>query len=131
MPRWSVLVVDDSPIFRVAVRKFLTRDGDFDVCGEAANGREAVEKAQQLRPDLIVTDLSMPVMNGLEECRALKEIMPEVQVIMFTAHRDSFVEKEALSAGASVVISKSEAVATLIATARGLFDTNLFDRIAA
>jgi DNA-binding NarL/FixJ family response regulator len=101
------------------------------VCGEAVNGREAVEKAQQLHPDLIVTDLSMPVMNGLEECRALKEIMPEVQVIMFTAHSDSFVEKEALSAGASVVISTSEAVATLIATARALFDTNFFEGIAA
>ena len=127
MPRWSVLVVDDSAIFRAALRKFLTVDGDFDVCGEAENGREAVEKAQQLRPDLIVTDLSMPVMNGLEECRALKEVMPEVQVIICTAHSDSFVEKEALSAGASVVISKSETVATLIATAKGLFDTNLFE----
>ena len=69
------------------------REGDFNVCGEAENGQEAVEKAQLLQPDLIVTDLSMPVMNDLEEARVLKELMPTVPVILFTAHRDPFVEK--------------------------------------
>lgn len=131
MPERSVLIVDDSPIFREALCEFFTCQGEFDVCGEAENGREAVEKAQQLYPDLIVTDLSMPVMNGLEECRALKKIMPGVQVIIFTAHNDRFVEKEALSAGASAVISKSEAVSTLMGKARSLFVTDVFDQIAA
>lgn len=92
------------------------------MCGEAENGREAIEKARQLYPDLIVTDLSMPVMNGLEEARLLKRLMPHVPVIIYTAHSDRFIENEARSAGASAVISKSEAVATLIETARGLFD---------
>jgi two-component system chemotaxis response regulator CheB len=59
--------VDDNPLVRQAVCELFTREGDFDVCGEAENGREAIEKAQLLRPNLIVTDLSMPVMNGLEE----------------------------------------------------------------
>jgi DNA-binding NarL/FixJ family response regulator len=64
----------------------------------------------------------MPVMNGLEEARLLKQLMPAVPVIVYTAHSDPFVEKEARSAGASAVISKSETVTTLIETARSLFD---------
>jgi DNA-binding NarL/FixJ family response regulator len=102
--------------------KLFTREGDFDVCGEAENGREAIEKAQLLRPNLIVTDLSMPVMNGLEETRVLKKLMPAVPVIIFTAHSDLFVEKEAREAGVSAVVSKSEGVVVLIAKARGLLD---------
>ncbi len=96
--------------------------GDFLLCGEAENGREAIEKAQLLRPNLIVTDLSMPVMNGLEETRALKKLMPAIPVIIFTAHSDPFVEKEVRAAGVSAVVSKSEAVSVLITTARGLLD---------
>jgi len=118
----SVLIVDDSPIVRNALCELLAREEDFDVCGEAENGREAIEKAQQLCPDLIVTDLSMPVMNGLEETRLLKQLTPAVPVIIYTAHSDPFIEKEALSAGASAVISKSEAVTTLVETARSLVD---------
>ena len=102
------------------------REGDFDVCGEAENGRDAIEKAKQLQPDLIVTDLSMPIMDGLEEARLLKTLMPTLPVIIYTAHSDPIVEKEARYAGASAVVSKSESVAVLIRTAR-----SLFDRIAA
>jgi len=64
----------------------------------------------------------MPVMNGLEETHVLKKLMPSVPVIIFTAHSDPFVEKEAREAGVSAVVSKSEAVAVLITTARGLLD---------
>jgi two-component system, chemotaxis family, protein-glutamate methylesterase/glutaminase len=78
MPVRSVLVVDDNPLVRQAVCELFTREGDFDVCGEAENGREAIEKAQLLRPNLIVTDLAMPVMNGLEETRVLKKLMHAV-----------------------------------------------------
>jgi len=122
MPLRSVLVVDDNPIVRRRLCELFTREGDFNICGEAENGREAIEKAQLLRPDLIVTDLSMPVMNGLEETRVLKKLMPSVPVIIFTAHSDPLVEKEAREAGVSAVVSKSEAVAVLITKARGLLD---------
>lgn len=61
----SVLVVDDNPAIRKAVCELFTREGDFEVCGEAENGRDAIEKALLLHPALIVTDLSMPLMNGL------------------------------------------------------------------
>jgi CheY-like chemotaxis protein len=109
------------PEMRFDVALF-THEGDFDVCGEAENGREAVEKAQQLLPELIVTDLSMPMMNGLEETRALKKLMPTVPVVIYTAHSDPMVEKEAAAAGVSAVVSKSEAASVLIATARSLLD---------
>src|ERR1700691_1607035 len=122
MPVRSVLVVDDNPLVRQAGCELFTREGDFDVCGEAENGREAIEKAQLLCPNLVVTDLSMPVMDGLEETRVLKKLMPAVPVIIFTAHSDPFVEKEAGAAGVSAVVSKSEAVSVLITKARGLLD---------
>jgi DNA-binding NarL/FixJ family response regulator len=116
------MIVDDHPAVRKALWELFTREEDFDVCGEAENGREAIEKAQHLHPDLIVTDLSMPGMNGLEEASLLKKLMPAVPVIIYSAHVDPFVEREARSAGASVVISKSEAVTVLIRKARSLFD---------
>jgi DNA-binding NarL/FixJ family response regulator len=126
VPVRSVLVVDDSPVVRKAVCELLTREREFEVCGEAENGSEAIEKAQHLRPDLIVTDLSMPLMNGLEETRILKKLMPALPVIIYTAHDSALVEEEALAAGASAVISKSDAVTVLIEKAR-----ELLDRIAA
>jgi DNA-binding NarL/FixJ family response regulator len=115
-----VLVVDDNPAMRKALCELFTREEDFEVCAEAENGREAVEKAQLLRPDLIVTDLSMPLMDGLEATRLLKQLMPHVPVIIFTAHDHPSVEKEALLAGVSAVVLKSEAVTVLIRKAREL-----------
>jgi two-component system, NarL family, response regulator NreC len=122
VPIRSVLIVDDNPLIRQALCELFTREGDFQVCGEAKNGREAIERAQLLHPDLIVTDLSMPVMNGLEETRILKKLMPAVPVIIFTEHSDRFVEKEAAEAGVSAVVPKSQAVTVLITKARGLLD---------
>jgi len=91
------------------------------VCGEAENGREAIEKAQQLRPDLIVMDLSMPVMNGIEAAYVLQGLMPTVPLIIFSEYSDVFSEKEARSAGVSALVSKSQHVSVLVAKARSLF----------
>jgi DNA-binding NarL/FixJ family response regulator len=104
-----------------ALREFFTGEEDFCACGEAENGQDAIEKAMQLDPDVVITDLSMPIMSGLEEARVLKRLMPMVPVIIYTAHNDRFVEKEALMAGAYAVVSKSDPVATLIAAARSTF----------
>ena len=73
-----------------------------------------------MKPQLIVTDLSMPVMNGLEETRELKKLMPAVPIILYSAHMDRFVEKEALAAGASAAVAKIDVVAKLVSTARDL-----------
>ena len=118
----SVLIVDDNPVLRKALCELFTREEEFDVCGEAENGQDAIERAQQLSPNLIVTDLSMPVMNGLEETRLLRQLMPAVPVIIYTAYNNQFIEKEAHAAGASAVIAKSEPIAKLLETARSLLD---------
>ena|SRR5580765_2203501 len=118
MALWSVMVVDDNPAVRKLICELFTVAGDFEVCGEAENGREALEMACLLRPNLVLTDLSMPVMNGLEETRLLKKLLPALQVIIYSAHIDPFVEKEAFAAGASAVVPKAEAVALLVSKSR-------------
>jgi len=120
MTLWSVLIVDDSPTIRKVVCELFTRAGDFEVCGEAENGQQAIEKALDLKPALIVTDLSMPVMNGLVATRILKRLIPEVPIILYSAHIDGYVEKEALAAGAWAVVPKSDALALLIERSRRL-----------
>jgi DNA-binding NarL/FixJ family response regulator len=100
---YTILIADDSPYIREALCNVFEREEEFDVCGEAENGREAVEKAQELHPDLILLDLSMPVMNGLDATRVLKQMMPEVPVIMFSAYSGSSTEKEARAVGASAL----------------------------
>ena len=118
----SVLLVDDNAVVRKGLCELFTREGDFEICGEAKNGREAIEQARLLQPALIVTDLSMPLMDGLEETRILKKLMPAVPVIIYTAHSDPSVDREALAAGASAIICKSDAAVVLIAKARELLD---------
>lgn len=120
MAVWSVLIVDDSSAIRKVICDLFTREGDFQVCGQAENGQQGIEMALQLKPALIVTDLSMPVMNGLEEMRFIRKLLPEIPIILYSAHIDQFVEKEAIVAGASAVVPKSDVVALLIATSREL-----------
>ena len=115
---YTVLIADDSLVIRQALCELFDREQDFDVCGEAENGQEAVEKAQELHPDLILLDLSMPVMNGFEATRVLKRVMPEVPVIMFSGYSDSSTEKEARSAGVWALVSKSQHISFLLGKAR-------------
>jgi len=117
----TILIVDDSLFIREALCKFFEQD-DFDVCGEAENGKEAIEKAQELHPDLILLDLSMPVMNGLEATRILKRMMPEVPVIIYSAFADSSTEKAARSAGVNALVSKSENISVLLGKAHSALE---------
>jgi len=116
----SILIADDNAFLRQRLCGLFSREADFEVCGEAGDGREAIEEAQVLHPDLILLDLSMPVMNGLDATRVLKRVMPEVPVIMYSAYSDSFTEKEARSAGVSALVSKSEPISVLLGKARSL-----------
>jgi DNA-binding NarL/FixJ family response regulator len=120
MPKKRVLLVDDSVTVRRAVRPFFDSHPNFEVCGEAEHGREAVENAPSLRPDLIVLDLSMPVMNGLDAAPLLIKILPNVWLIMFTAHEGPEVQRLSRGAGIHAVVSKSNAVTHLIAQAEAL-----------
>jgi DNA-binding NarL/FixJ family response regulator len=115
-----VLVVDDNAVIRHALCRVFTSEADFEVCGDAENGQDAIEKAQALHPDLIVMDLSMPVMNGIDAARALKTLMPMVPVIIFSEYSDVFSENEARSIGISALVSKSEHVSVVLDKARVL-----------
>jgi len=119
MPK-TVLVVDDNAVIRHMLCQLFTAEADFDVCGEAENGLQAIEKAQELLPELIVMDLSMPIMNGIDAARALKRLLPGVPLIIFTEYSDVFSENEARSTGVSALVSKSEHVSVLLDKMRRL-----------
>jgi CheY-like chemotaxis protein len=118
MPK-HVLVVDDNPHVRRSLRSLLESDG-FRVSGEAADGAIAIEQARQLKPDLIVLDFAMPVMNGLQAAPVLRRMMPKVPIILFTLYADSRLREEAVAAGITAVVSKNDAVATLVSKAQML-----------
>jgi DNA-binding NarL/FixJ family response regulator len=120
----AVLIADDSYSVRRALREAFARESDFEVCAEAHDGRDAIEKALRLRPDLIVLDLLMPDMNGLDAARDFKKRMPSVPIILFAFYVDLFVKEAALSSGVSDVVSKSEDVSVLITKARSLLYRN-------
>jgi DNA-binding NarL/FixJ family response regulator len=117
------MVVDDNPAIRRIFRNILEFNHGWEVCGEAVDGRDGIEKAKALNPDLIVLDVSMPVMNGLEAARILHEIMPSVPVILCSLHTDRILEMEARGAGVTAVFSKAENMQTLITKARELLQT--------
>jgi DNA-binding NarL/FixJ family response regulator len=116
----SVLIVDDNAHIRQALCELFECEPDFEVCGEAENGKEAIAMGQELRPDLIVLDFSMPVMNGFDAARVLKRTMPTVPLIMYSAFADKLAESQARLIGISEVVSKSEHASVLIHRARGL-----------
>jgi DNA-binding NarL/FixJ family response regulator len=116
----SVLIADDHEMIRKALCELFASQADFEVCAEAENGKEAVEMAQVFRPDLILLDLSMPVMNGIEAARELKRLMPMVPIIVFSDYGSAFSEREASSAGISAVVSKTEQLLVLLNKARNV-----------
>ena len=121
----TILIADDNDAVRRAVSEVFTRESAFEVCGEAHDGHDAIEKAQRLHPDLIILDLSMPVMNGLDAARALRDrLAPPVPIILFTLYDDGIVKERARSAGVADVVSKSEHISVLIDAARRLLYRN-------
>jgi DNA-binding NarL/FixJ family response regulator len=118
----SVLIVDDNTFVRKALTRLFKSQPDFKVCGEAHNGQEAVKMAQSLHPDLILMDLSMPVMNGIEASRVLKKLEPTVPIIVFSEYSDALSEQEANSAGISARVSKGDSLSVLLSKARTLLE---------
>jgi DNA-binding NarL/FixJ family response regulator len=117
-----ILIVDDSILIRRLIRTYLEDHLDFEVCGEASHGEEAVKKASELKPDLIVLDFSMPRMSGLEVAQALQPVLPTTPKILFTAHKDTVPEHLARSVGINAVVSKSEGVDALMAEIQRLLN---------
>jgi DNA-binding NarL/FixJ family response regulator len=116
----SILIVDDHPAVRRALRAAFERQPGFAVCGEAEDGVEAISKAKKLTPDLIVLDLRMPVMDGLEAARELKRLFPRVPLMMLTCYHSSAAEKQALDSGVTAVFSKPDGMQNLIWQARAV-----------
>ncbi len=104
-----------------SVRVMLEAHSGWKVCGEA-DGREGIEKAQHLKPDVIVLDLAMPVMNGLEAARELTRLLPWVPLLLFTSYETPHLKQEALSAGVRTVMSKSESIGVLVGSIQALLE---------
>jgi two-component system, NarL family, nitrate/nitrite response regulator NarL len=111
---WRILIVDDHPVLRRMVRSLLETIPEFDVCGEAENGQQGIEKARQLSPDAIILDISMPVLNGLEAAKILRTMLPSIKILMFTSFAHAGLSQTATAAGASRVVCKSSPPAALI-----------------
>ncbi|HZR58645.1 MAG TPA: response regulator transcription factor [Terriglobales bacterium] len=114
-----ILIADDSPLVRKSIRHLLESTPGWEVCGEAANGQEALDNAMKLNPDIIVLDLVMPVMDGLQAARKMAVIAPRTPTVMLTMHYSSQLASEASQAGIQSVLSKSESHA-LISTIENL-----------
>jgi two-component system chemotaxis response regulator CheY len=116
-----ILIVDDSASIRNLVRTFIESNTEWQVCGEAENGRVAVEKVFELKPQAVILDLSMPVMNGLDAAREIARIDSKVQMVLFTMHVSDELRRYAETVGIKDVISKSEKIGErLIGTLRAL-----------
>lgn len=107
----SVLIVDDNALLRNLLRTCIEKDPAWQVCGEAQNGKEAISQVEQLNPDVVILDLQMPVMNGLEAARRIRALAPQTAMLMFTIHNSPQLVKEAHAAGIKDVISKTEHLA--------------------
>jgi len=104
------------------VRSLLEMRTDWEICGEAVNGREAVEKAQELRPDLIILDINMPELNGLEAARRILRAVPSTKILVFTVHDSDQANQEVLAAGAHAYLSKNRAGQDLLRMVQELFE---------
>jgi two-component system, NarL family, response regulator NreC len=103
-----VLIADDNRVMRHHIRSILELDASVEVCAEAVNGMDAVQKVRECHPDLVVLDFVMPEMNGLEATREIKRLMPALPVLLFTLHDSPALEEESRRAGVDAVIAKEQ-----------------------
>jgi DNA-binding NarL/FixJ family response regulator len=118
MPRTRVLIADDHTIFREGVRALLESADDLEVIGEAADGREAIDRSQRLRPDIVLMDIQMPGLGGLEAALEIRRAQPDVKIVVLTQFEDREYVRRFLKAGVSGYVLKKAAGSDLIAAIR-------------
>ena len=117
-----VLIADDNVYVRDVIRTFLHDQAEIEVCGEAVDGVEAIEKTRELRPDLVLLDLSMPNLNGAEAALVLKNTMSDVRIIMFTMYSSTLSPSLTSALGVDAVLSKPDGMGQLVESINGVFN---------
>jgi DNA-binding NarL/FixJ family response regulator len=120
-----ILIADDNQLVRRGVAEILSSLKDCYVCGEASNGLEALEKSREMRPDLVILDISMPGTNGLETARLLRQEIPEIKILMMSHHDPVQLLPSVLEAGAYSCIDKSRIATDLPDTIKSFLDAPL------
>jgi DNA-binding NarL/FixJ family response regulator len=115
-----ILIADDHAVVRTGLRTLLESHAGWEVCGEAADGREAIEKAGKLKPDVAVIDIGMPLLNGVEVTRRIRTAAPETQILILTMHESDNLVQQVVEAGARGYILKDDADRILIAAVDAL-----------
>jgi len=121
-----ILLVDDHPVVRQGLKTLLEGRAGWEVIGEASDGAEAVEKAKELNPDVMVLDVTMPRMNGLEACRVLRRQAPQLEILFVTQHDSPQMMREAMDAGARGYVVKSNAARDLLAAVEAVSQHRVF-----
>lgn len=124
MPKTSVILVDDHPLFRQGLRRVLEADEQLEVIMEIADGEEALRLIKQLMPDVVIMDINLPNMNGLQVTRELKQIAPNIAVIMLTAYHDDEQIFHAIRAGAAAYFPKDVTPRRLVESVRQVSEGN-------
>jgi DNA-binding NarL/FixJ family response regulator len=113
-PSLRVLIADDHESVRKGVCVILGTRGDIEVCGEASNGREAIDKAKELQPDLIILDITMPVLSGIDAAEVIRTALPHVPILFLSMHQSRQIVAEAKRIVVQGYVRKSEAATTLL-----------------
>jgi DNA-binding NarL/FixJ family response regulator len=124
-----ILVADDHPVVRHGLKNLLGSRPEWEIVGEAADGIEALEKANKLTPDVVVLDITMPRMDGLEACRRIRKTVPASEVLIVTQHDSPQMHQTAVSAGAIGYVVKSNAVRDLLEAVQAVSEHRSFPAI--
>lgn len=121
-----IFIADDHEVARAGIRSLLQGHAGWEVCGEASDGREAVALASHLKPEILLLDIGMPNLNGLDAARQILEMMPEARILILTIHDSEQVVREVLAAGARGFLLKSDAGRDLVAAVEALENRRTF-----
>jgi DNA-binding NarL/FixJ family response regulator len=119
-----ILVVDDHELVRCGIQSTLENQFNFEICGIAVNGQEAIDKVLELKPDLVILDLSMPVLSGFQAALKIRYLAPAVKILIFSIHEAALVEQVAYLMGAHGYLRKSATSRELISTIRSVLEGN-------